>query len=73
MRRFVTIFIATVFVLIVGGWILIGVVGVTVAKNPETVSEKVGKAAKSIKEGFEKGFYDEPDSTAVDSLNNELK
>lgn len=66
MRRFVIGFIITVFVLIIGFYIGVGVLGVKLFSGEKPVSEKVGEAAKSFKDGFNKGFYG--DSTQVDSI-----
>lgn len=58
MRRFVIGFIATVFVLILGYFIVIGIIAGKVISDPEGTAEKVGGAAKKIQEGFKKGYQD---------------
>jgi len=56
MRRFVIGFIATVFVLILGYFIVVGIIAGKVISDPENAAEKVGNTAKKIKDGFDKGF-----------------
>ena len=70
MRRFVTGFIITVAVLIVGYWVLVGIVATKVISDPEGTTEKVGETARKIKDAFDKGFNSEDTLVIeVDTLN----
>lgn len=71
MRRFVIGFIATVFVLIIGYWVAVGIIAGKAISDPEGTAEKVGKFGKSLKEGFEKGFNESPDTLVIDTLKTE--
>jgi len=71
MRRFISIFIGAVFILIISSYILIGVIGVKVVKDPEGTAEKAGETARAWKDAFEKGYKVEAssDTIVVDTLN----
>ena len=66
LRRIVIGIIMTALVLTLAFYVGLGVLGVKVFSGEKPVSEKVGEAAKDIKDGFNKGFYG--DSTEVDSV-----
>lgn len=74
MRRIVVGFIVAVFVFIIGWFVLVGVIGVSIAKNPENAAEKVGETFKKIEDGWKKGYYEvvpsAEDSAVMDSLIN---
>jgi ArsR family metal-binding transcriptional regulator len=73
MRRIFWVIFITAAVIIFGSYVLVGVVGVKVAKNPEGTAEKAGELARSWKEAFEKGYKVEvsEDTVVVDTLNVE--
>jgi len=68
MRRLFWVFFTIVTILILGGWLLMGVIGVKVAKDPEGTAEKVGNVANKVREGFNKGFNPK-DTLVIDTLN----
>jgi len=69
MRRFVIGFIITVFVFVIGWWVLVGVVGVSIIKHPEVVGEKAGELVNGWDEAREKGYEVLPsDEISKDSL-----
>ena len=70
-RRFVFTFIGAVFVFIIGYWIVVGVIIGKVASDPENAAEKVGEAARKIKDGWDQGFkveHSAEDTINIDSL-----
>jgi len=71
MRRFISIFIGAVFILIISSYILIGVIGVKVISDPEGTAEKAGETARAWKEAFNKGYEVVPseDTIVIDTLN----
>jgi len=56
MRRFIIGFIITIFVFVIGWWVLVGVVGVSIIKHPEVVGEKAGELVNGWDEAREKDY-----------------
>ena len=56
MRRFVIGFIITVFVFVIGWWVLVGVVGVSILKHPKVVGEKAAEVVNGWDEAREKNY-----------------
>jgi len=66
MRKIVIGFIITAFLLTIGIWVLIGVVGVSVAKNPEVIGEKAAEVANGWDEAREKNYEVVPSDETID-------
>ena len=74
-RRLVIGFIVTVFVFVIGWWILVSVVGISIIKHPEVVGKKVGTWKEELVDGWDKasenGYKVVPSDETIDkdSLN----
>lgn len=74
-RRLISIFFIAVFAFIIGWYVLIGVVGVSIVKDPENAAEKVGEFSKKVKEGWDQGFkveHSDEDSIEVDHYTKKI-
>lgn len=65
MWRLISIFIGAIFVFIIAWYLFIGVVGITIIKNPENAAEKVGKTVRKVQDGFNKGMSVENDTFTI--------